>query len=149
VLGAAVARMRKRWPDARVQLRVTPSLPPVKAEAALLAQVIANLVDNGVRHSPGDAHIEITAGRSREGIFIAVRDHGEGMASDDAATLFERFRQGGEGRAGTAGLGLAICQLVVQAHGGKIVAQRCEPGTEFRIDLPAEQANATSSEAAS
>lgn len=140
VLGTVAARMRKRWPDARVQLRVTPSLPPVKAEAALLAQVIANLVDNGVRHSPGDAQIDITAGRSREGVFIAVRDHGEGIAQEDAAMLFERYRQGGEGRAGTAGLGLAICKLVVQAHGGGIVARRCDPGTEFRIDLPAERA---------
>ena len=141
MLGAAVARMRKRWPDASVQLRATPSLPPVKAEAALLAQVIANLVDNGVRHSQGEVHIEITAGRSREGVFIAVRDRGEGIADEDAAAIFERYRQGSEGTAGTAGLGLAICKLVVQAHGGSIAARRCEPGTEFRIDLPAERAN--------
>src|SRR5207253_42384 len=113
--------MRKRWPDARIQLRVAPSLPPLKAEAALLAQVIANLVDNGVRHSAGEPRIEITAGRSREGIFIAVRDFGEGIAEADAATLFERYRQGLEGKAGTAGLGLAICELVVRAHRGSIV----------------------------
>jgi two-component system sensor histidine kinase KdpD len=140
VLGAAVARLRARWPRARIQLRVTPSLPPVKAEAALLAQAIANLVDNGVRHSAGDARIEITAGRSREGLFIAVRDHGEGIAQEDIAAIFERYRQGVEGQAGTAGLGLAICKLVVQAHGGQIAARRCEPGTEFRIDLPVEPA---------
>lgn len=139
VLGAAVARMRKRWPEARVQLRVTPSLPPVKAEAALLAQVISNLVDNAVRHSPGDARIEVTAGRSREGLFIAVRDHGEGIAPEEAEAIFQRYRQGGEGQAGTAGLGLAICDLVVRAHGGCMAARRCEPGTEFRIDLPVEQ----------
>lgn len=140
VLGAAVARLRARWPQARIQLRVTPSLPPVKAEAALLAQAIANLVDNGVRHSAGDARIEITAGRSREGVFVAVRDHGEGIAPQDLDTVFERYRQGREGHAGGAGLGLAICKLVVQAHGGQIAARRCEPGTEFRIDLPAEPA---------
>jgi two-component system sensor histidine kinase KdpD len=139
VLGAAVARMRKRWPEARVQLRVTPSLPPVKAEAGLLAQVIANLVDNAVRHSPNDARIEITAGRSREGLFIAVRDHGKGIAAEEAELIFARYRQGAHGQAGTAGLGLAICELIVQAHGGRIAAQRCEPGTEFRIDLPVEQ----------
>jgi two-component system sensor histidine kinase KdpD len=140
VLGAAAARLRARWPQARLQLRVTPSLPPLKAEAALLAQAIANLVDNGVRHSAGEPRIEITAGRSREGIFIAVRDFGEGIADADAATLFERYRQGLEGNVGTAGLGLAICELVVRAHRGNIVARRCEPGTEFRIDLPVEPA---------
>jgi two-component system sensor histidine kinase KdpD len=140
VLGAAVARLRVRWPDARIQLRVSPALPPVRAEAALLAQVIANLVDNGVRHSSGDARIEIAAGRSRDGVFIAVRDHGEGIAAEDAGAVFDRYRQGAEGRAGTAGLGLAICKLVVEAHGGRIAARHCEPGTEFRIDLPAEEA---------
>jgi two-component system sensor histidine kinase KdpD len=139
VLGATVARLRKRWPDARLQLRVTPSLPPVQAEAALLAQAITNLVDNAVRHSPGEARIEITAGRSREGIFIAVRDSGEGIAPEEAESLFERFRQGGEGNSGTAGLGLAICKLVVEAHGGRIAVRRCEPGTEFRIDLPVDE----------
>lgn len=140
VLGAAVARLRARWPQARIQLRVTPALPPVRAEAALLAQAIANLVDNGVRHSGGDARIEITAGRSREGLFIAVRDHGEGIAQADLDAIFERYRQGRDGHAGGAGLGLAICKLVVQAHGGRIAARRCEPGTEFRIDLPVEAA---------
>jgi two-component system, OmpR family, sensor histidine kinase KdpD len=140
VLGAAVARMRGRWPDARIQLRVMPSLPPLKAEAALLAQVIANLVDNAVRHSKDEPRIEITAGRSRDGVFVAVRDHGEGIAQEETGMLFERYRQGVAGHTGTAGLGLAICQLVVQAHGGRIVAKRCEPGTEFRIDLPAQQA---------
>jgi two-component system, OmpR family, sensor histidine kinase KdpD len=139
VLGATAARLRKRWPDARLQLRVTPSLPPVKAEAALLAQAITNLVDNAVRHSPGEARIEITAGRSREGVFIAVRDSGEGMSPENAEALFERFRQG-EGNAGTAGLGLAICKLVVEAHGGRIAVRRCEPGTEFRVDLPVVEA---------
>ncbi|HTH80736.1 MAG TPA: DUF4118 domain-containing protein [Ramlibacter sp.] len=140
VLGATLARLRQRWPDARLQLRVTPSLPPVRAEAALLAQAITNLVDNAVRHSPGEARVEIAAGRSREGVFIAVRDSGEGLPGEDAAALFEPYRQGGDGRAGTAGLGLAICKLVVEAHGGRIAARRCEPGTEFRIDLPADEA---------
>jgi two-component system sensor histidine kinase KdpD len=135
ILGAAVARMRKRWPAVRLQLRVTPSLPPVKAEAALLAQVVANLVDNGVRHSSEPAQIEIAAGRSREGVFIAVRDHGHGLPPGDSAAIFERYRPGDHG--GGAGLGLAICKLIVQAHGGSIEAHRREPGAEFRIDLPA------------
>jgi two-component system sensor histidine kinase KdpD len=139
VLGATVARLRNRWPGVRLQLRVTPSLPPVKAEAALLAQAVTNLVDNAVRHSPGEQRVEITAGRSREGIFIAVRDWGEGISPEDADALFERFRRGG-GHAGTAGLGLAICKLAVQAHGGRLGVQRCEPGTEFRIDLPVDDA---------
>lgn len=137
VLGAAVVRLRKRWPAARIQLRVTPALPPIRAEAALLAQVVANLVDNAVRHSGEEPRIEITAGRSRGGVFIAVRDHGEGL-QEDPAHLFDRYRQGVSQRdTGAAGLGLAICKLVVEAHGGVVTARRASPGLEFRIDLPA------------
>jgi signal transduction histidine kinase len=68
-----------------------------------------------------------------------VRDWGEGIAQEDADRLFERWHRGA-GRSGTTGLGLAICRLAVQAHDGSIAAKRCEPGTEFRIDLPVEQA---------
>jgi two-component system sensor histidine kinase KdpD len=140
VLGAAATRLRARWPQARIQLRVTPALPPIKGEAALLVQAITNLVDNGVRHSPADPRIEITAGRSREGLFIAVRDFGEGIAAEEIGTIFERYRQAADGGRGAAGLGLAICSLAVQAHGGRVAARRCEPGTEFRIDLPVDPA---------
>jgi two-component system sensor histidine kinase KdpD len=137
VLGAAASRLRKRWPDARIQLRVTPGLPPIHAEGTLLAQVIANLVDNAVRHSAEEPRIEITAGRSRGGIFIAVRDHGRGLQDIDPATMFDRYRQGASQRdTGAAGLGLAICKLVVDAHDGQVAVRRCDPGTEFRIDLP-------------
>lgn len=134
ILGVAAERMRRRWPQARIELRVPRGLPPVRAEAALLAQAIANLVDNAVRHSGAEPRIAIQAGRSREGIFFAVRDHGQGLPPGDPELLFERFGQ--HGRDGTAGLGLALCRLVAQAHGGRIQAQRCEPGVEFRIDLP-------------
>lgn len=137
ILGAAVARMRRRWPQARIQLRVPPGLPPIQAEAALLAQVVANLVDNAVRHGGEPPQIAIQAGRSREGMFVAVRDHGPGLAQGTLEHLFEQDRRGvPQGKAGGAGLGLAICRLIVEAHGGRIGALRCEPGTEFRFDLP-------------
>lgn len=134
VLGAAVARLRRRWPHARLELRVTPHLPPLRAEAGLLAQLVANLVDNAMRHGGEHPHVTVRAGRSREGIFIAVRDHGSGFPPGDPARLFERFGQ--RHSDGAAGLGLALCQLIARAHGGRIEAHRCDPGAEFRVDLP-------------
>jgi two-component system, OmpR family, sensor histidine kinase KdpD len=146
ILGAALARMRRRWPEARIQLRVPAGLPPVQAEAGLLAQALANLVDNAVRHGGPGTAVTLQAGRSREGVFVAVRDDGPGLPPGDPAAFFERYRRGaGEARAdsGAAGLGLAICRNIVDAHGGRIEARRCEPGAEFRIDLPvAERAEA-------
>jgi len=142
IIGVEVQRLRRRWPGARIRWRVGRRLPPIQAEAGLLAQVLANLVDNAARHGgPGGApaDILIRAGRTRAGVFIAVRDHGPGLPDGDPATLFKRFHQGApprRGDAGAAGLGLSLCQTIVQAHGGRIAARRCAPGAEFRIELP-------------
>jgi two-component system, OmpR family, sensor histidine kinase KdpD len=138
LLGSAVQRMRRRWPGTRIQWRVPAGLPPVQAEAGLIAQVIANLVDNALRHAGAESEVVIQAGRSRDGIFIAVRDHGPGLPQEDVQRLFDRFQRGAaSGAPGSAGLGLAICKTIVEAHGGQIQARRCAPGSEFRIDLPA------------
>jgi two-component system sensor histidine kinase KdpD len=136
VLGAAVTRMRRRWPGASIQLNVAPDLPPVKAEAGLLAQVIANLVDNAVRHGGEPPLVVVHAGRSRGGIYMAVRDHGRGLPPGDATELFQHWRRGQATRAGGSGLGLAICQLAAEAHGGCVSARNCGPGAEFRLQLP-------------
>ena len=137
LLGSAVERMRRRWQGAHIQWRVPGGMPPIRAEAGLIAQVIANLVDNALRHAGAQAEVVIQAGRSRDGVFIAVRDHGPGLPEGDAGLLFERFERGSGGdHASGAGLGLAICKTIVQAHGGRIEVRRCSPGTEFRIDLP-------------
>jgi two-component system sensor histidine kinase KdpD len=140
VLGAAVARMRRRWPAASIRLSVPRGLPPVQVEAGLLAQAISNLVDNAARHGGEPPEVSVQAGRSRDGVFVAVRDRGRGLPPGDASALFARWRQGEASRSGGSGLGLAICQLAAEAHGGSVSARRCEPGAEFRIDLPARRA---------
>lgn len=136
----AVQRLRRRWPTARIQWRSSKNLPPLQAEAALLAQVLTNLGDNAARHGGAQAQIQFQAGRAQGGLFIAVRDQGPGLPAGDVQRLFDRWQQGEQGPqqgpVGSAGLGLALCQLIVQAHGGQIEARRCEPGAEFRITLP-------------
>lgn len=136
VLGAAVARMRRRWPGASIQLKAGPALPPIQAEAGLLAQAVANLVDNAARHGGFPPRVIVQAGRSRDGVFVAVRDHGSGFPPGDPSLLFERWRGAAPASSGGSGLGLAICMLAAQAHGGAISARRCDPGAEIRIDLP-------------
>ena len=159
LLGVAVARARLRWQTPPIDLRVGRDLPPVKAEAKLLLQVLANLLDNAARHgqqpardgqAPSPGRITVQAGRSRAGVFIAVRDQGPGLPPGDPQALFARFRQGqtAVGQAHGVGLGLSICQTIVQAHGGHIEARRCAQaseggghghgagGAEFYIELP-------------
>jgi two-component system sensor histidine kinase KdpD len=137
LLGGAVQRIRRRWPGARITARVPAGLPPVQAEASLVAQVIANLVDNALRHAGPESEVIVQAGRSRDGVFIAVRDHGPGFPGDETGKLLEQLQGAAVARrAGGAGLGLTICKVIVTAHGGTIQARRCEPGIEFRIGLP-------------
>lgn len=136
ILGAAVARMRRRWPRASIQLDLAQALPLVKAEAGLLAQAVANLVDNAVRHGGDPPRVVVQAGPSGEGVFVAVRDHGRGLPPGDPAELFERWRRGQAGNAGGSGLGLAICQLAAEAHGGSVSARDTACGAEFRVELP-------------
>jgi two-component system, OmpR family, sensor histidine kinase KdpD len=136
ILGAAVGRMRRRWPNASIQLKSPHGLPPLRAEASLLAQAVANLVDNAARHGGEPPRVVVQAGRSREGLFVAIRDHGAGLPPGDPSELFARWRRGEASRSGGSGLGLAICQLTAEAHGGAVSAKRCDPGAEFRIDLP-------------
>ncbi|MES2481346.1 MAG: DUF4118 domain-containing protein, partial [Pseudomonadota bacterium] len=66
ILGAAVTRVRRRWPGVAVRLRCPPGLPLLEAEAGLLAQAVANLVDNAVRHGGAGVKVVVQAGRSRD-----------------------------------------------------------------------------------
>ena len=147
ILGEAVIRARRRWQTPLIELHVERDLPPVQAEALLLLQVIANLLDNAARYGqPARGSILLQAGRSREGVFIAVRDFGPGLPPGDPAALFGRFFQGQTPSSDRStehhgtGLGLSICQTIVQAHSGRIVARRCSAetggGAEFYIELP-------------
>ena len=137
LLGSAVERTRRRWEGVRIQWHVPQGLPPVRVEAGLIAQLIANLIDNALRHAGVQSEVILQAGRSRHGVFIAVRDQGSGLPPDAAQRLFERYERGSGSPSGGAGLGLAICKTIVEAHGGQIQARSCAPGAEFRIDLPA------------
>jgi two-component system sensor histidine kinase KdpD len=134
ILGTALVRARRQWPQLEIALRVAPDLPPIRAEASLLAQLVANLVDNAQRHGGLRPRVTIEAGTMVRGVYVSVRDQGTGLPAGDPKLLFERYSR--RGRDGTAGLGLAMCQLIAQAHGGRIEARRCEPGAEFRLELP-------------
>ncbi|MBB5961959.1 DUF4153 domain-containing protein [Planomonospora venezuelensis] len=110
----------------------------VRADADLLAQVLANLLDNAVRHSPEGGVVVLAAEAGGEGVRLRVTDQGPGIPAEDRARAFERFSRLDAGRAadsGGAGLGLAITKEIVELHGGSI---RVEDGVGCRIavDLP-------------
>ena len=110
----------------------------VQADPVLLEQVVINLVENALKFTPAETPIEIKAWATERALTLLVADHGPGIPEGQEEHIFEklvRFPQG-EARPG-AGLGLAICMGVVQAHGGKILASnRAAGGAQFLVSLP-------------
>ncbi|MFI9553785.1 DUF4153 domain-containing protein [Nonomuraea endophytica] len=123
--------------DVRLEGRIPPGLV-VRADPDLLAQVLANLLDNAVRHSPPGALVTIAGAGQGAGVRITVADEGPGIPSEARARVFERFSRLDSGRAadsGGSGLGLAIVKEIVELHGGSI---HIGDGTGCRmvVDLP-------------
>jgi signal transduction histidine kinase len=103
-------------------------------------QVVANLLENAVRHSPAGGSVEVRARRSPSGVTIEVIDEGPGIPDQEVSRVFERFYRADSARAssdGGAGLGLAIARWIVDLHGGEIHPERQEPhGCRMVVTLP-------------
>jgi two-component system sensor histidine kinase KdpD len=136
VIGAALGRLAKELADRRVETRVPPDLPLVPIDDVLVEQVLVNLLDNAVKYTPGGSPIRIMATSTGEAITVEVADRGPGLPRGEEDKVFEKFYRGVPGGRG-AGLGLAICQGIVKAHGGNIWAQNLpEGGVAFLFTLP-------------
>ena len=117
-----------------LQLRATPGR--IDGDAARLRQVLANLVLNAAQASPRASAVEVSSAPDAAGGYqLIVADRGSGIAESDRGRIFEPFFSR---RPGGSGLGLAVCQSLVQAHGGNLSAEaRPGGGTLMRVRLPA------------
>ena len=114
-----------------------PALPPVAADRERVLQVFSNLGGNALKFTPEDGRVEIRATGRDTVVEFAVRDTGPGITSEELPHVFDRFWQRSKaGRAGV-GLGLAIAQGIVEAHGGRIsVESNPGGGSSFMFTLP-------------
>jgi two-component system, OmpR family, sensor histidine kinase KdpD len=136
VIGAALERLTKLLPGREIKTSVPESLPLVPMDAVLMELVFVNLIENAVRHTPAGTPIHISAREEENFLTILVADRGPGLAKEDLERVFEKFYRAKKTVAG-AGLGLAICKAVVEAHGGSINAEnRRGGGAVFRLTLP-------------
>ena len=121
-VAAAVAAAQDTRPDAPITF-AGPSEPVwARADADRVQQVLTNLLDNAVRHSPIDAPVEVRLRVDDGEAAIAVTDSGPGIAPDDAERVFQKFVRGRNAAAGGTGLGLYISRRIIDAHGGRIWA---------------------------
>jgi signal transduction histidine kinase len=110
----------------------------VDGDRLRLAQVLANLLSNAVKYSAPNSTVAVSSGGDRETATVCIDDEGIGIPPEHRTRIFEPFYRGGAPAAGIAGtgLGLALSQQIVQAHGGALTFEARERGTRFRIRLP-------------
>ena len=123
-------------------ITILPSLDPAPcaADRSRLLQVVLNLLGNAIHYNKPGGQILIRTGRAEGGSFLEVEDSGVGIAREMLDRIFDRFFRVDEARgqqSGNTGLGLSICKVIVEAHGGTIVATSAlGTGSTFRITLP-------------
>ncbi|HEY3342367.1 MAG TPA: ATP-binding protein [Anaerolineae bacterium] len=143
VIGVALSRLEKQLADRPVRTDLPPDLPPAPFDAALIEQVLINLLENALKYTPPGSPIDITAHVGGRDLIVAVGDHGPGLVKGDQERIFEKFYRAKRYRAEASGdergtgLGLTICRGIIQAHGGRIWAEnQPEGGAIFRFSLP-------------
>jgi len=118
-------------------------LPELSLDPERMGQVLGNLLDNALRHTPAGGTVTIAAAAHRPtgGVALSVTDTGEGIPAEHLPHVFERFYRVDTARDrthGGSGIGLAIAKALVEAHGGQVAAT--SPGTgqgsTFRVVLP-------------
>jgi PAS domain S-box-containing protein len=116
------------------------NLPPVFVDETRIAQVLVNLVRNAATYSPNGTEINISASVRGNFAQVNVNDQGSGIHPSDRKRVFQAFRRGISEETGStkgAGLGLAICKGLVDAHGGRIwIRKKSSPGTTVSFTIP-------------
>jgi two-component system sensor histidine kinase KdpD len=137
---AVIARVRRSRSDVAIRLTAEDEAPEVSADPVQMDQVLTNLLENAVRHSPSGGEIVVSIARAPGAVRSRVLDQGPGVPFSERDRVFEAFYRGRTDpeRPG-AGLGLAIARAIVLAHGGTIwVEEGTGGGAAFVFDVPVE-----------
>ncbi len=139
IIGAALSVMDDKLGRRTVKTEIPEDAGLIPVDPILIQQVLVNLIENAIKHTPDGSGIEVTAHYSDETIMISVADHGPGIPFDSRQQIFEKFYRDSSVTFG-AGLGLAICNGIIAAHGGEIwVEDNPGGGSIFRFALKLEE----------
>ncbi len=144
LVGLALSRTASALQDHPVTIRLPDDLPPVNVDAALIVQLLTNLLENVTRHTPSGTPVTITALADSQDVRVLVEDDGPGLPAGSPERVFIKFQRGrDEGDVPGVGLGLAICRAIAVMHGGGIHARNRETGgARFEFTLPLQEPGA-------
>lgn len=139
IVGAVTNRLAGQFQTHPLQIRLPADLPLIPCDALLIEQVMRNLFENAFKYAPLGSDITLSARVKDQEVLVTVADRGPGVPPEESERIFEKFVRG-KHVGGGAGLGLAICQGIVAAHGGRIwVDNLPEGGSAFTFTLPITQ----------
>lgn len=138
VIGAALDQLGEAARRRQIRLDLPPRQLLVPLDFGLISQVMVNLLDNALKYSPPDEPVEIRVRDTGDDLEVLVLDRGVGIAEPELELIFDRFQRGSRsGQAAGSGLGLSICRGFVEAHGGRIWAERRMPvGSILAFTIP-------------
>ena len=142
IIAVALERFEKRAPGRELQISIPDELILVPVDAKLIVQVLINLLDNSVKHTTPAQEISLSVEKQGDCVCFTVTDRGTGISAEDLPHIFKMYyttaHSPSDAQKGM-GLGLAICDAVVKAHGGTIIAaNHPEGGAVFTFTLPME-----------
>jgi two-component system sensor histidine kinase KdpD len=138
ITGAVIDRLSDRLNGHTLNVQIPGDLPLIPFDPLLMEQVLTNLLENALRYTPPGTAIELTARVQDAEVLVELTDRGPGILEGQQEHIFDKFTRGGV-PGGGVGLGLSICRVIIEAHGGRIWAEnRPGGGAVFRFTLPFE-----------
>jgi two-component system sensor histidine kinase KdpD len=130
IVGGVLARIGRELQGRKIHVDVPAEVPLVWANAALIDQVITNMIENALKYTPAGTSITIMAEARGAEVWLEVVDQGPGIAAEALPHIFDKFYRvvGPELHADGTGLGLAICKGILEAHGGRIWVENVPSG---------------------
>jgi len=138
ILGSVLRALESVLTTHPVKISLPSDLPLIEFDAVLIERVLYNLIENAAKYTPTDTHIEISAKIRAKTVEVSVIDDGPGIPAGTESAIFEKFTRGNNGLPIPGfGLGLTICRIIIEAHGGSISVKNLEPtGVRFSFTLP-------------
>lgn len=139
VVSESVTRLKKRLPQARIEVSLPDDFIMLPMDAMLIEQVLINLLENAVTHSKSSQPVLLRATARQASVLFEIIDYGVGISESLLASVFDGLpaceSKSADSKKGM-GIGLSICKTIVLAHGGTITARNHEGGAVFAFTLP-------------